>query len=202
MKESQNSLIIIGSIIVILIVGSFLVYPQFSQIKDLKTQVAAKSQEADQAETKVNNLTALTQEIKSNVDAYSKLKIAMPTEPKIEEAFIMLNTMANNAGVTLGNIQQKTEKQNTGPLVLTVSATGDFNAQIKFVENLRTNSRPIIVTNATLTAQETKDTGNGKKTTLSGTYDISLLVANSSSATATTVNPAIAAPVTSSTTSQ
>lgn len=183
MTKQHQTLAVVGATIVSIALIYFGIMPKINALKGLKMQAETKSQEAEALTAKVNDLKKLSTELTQNAVLFNTLKVALPAEQKIDEAFIMINEIAHASGVELSNVQPKSNSAGVGDLQLSLSATGDFESLIRFTQNLRSNQRPTIVKNVSISAKATSDKGEGEKTTqLSGSYDIAM-------ATSATVAP-------------
>lgn len=189
MTKQHQTLAIAGATIISLALIYFGIMPKINALKGLKMQAETKSQEAEALTAKVNDLKKLSTELTQNAVLFNTLKVALPAEPKIDEAFIMINEIAHASGVELSNVQPKSGSTG-GDLQLSLSATGDFESLIRFTQNLRSNQRPTIVKSVSISAKATSDTGDGQKTTqLSGSFDIAMATSASAAPTASGASP-------------
>ncbi|NCO44167.1 type 4a pilus biogenesis protein PilO [Candidatus Berkelbacteria bacterium] len=185
MTKQHQTLAVAGATIVSIVLIYFGIMPKMNALKGLTMQAQAKSQEADVLTAQVNDLKKFSTELTQNAVLFNTLKVALPAEPKIDEAFIMINEIAHASGVELSNVQPKSNSAGAGDLQLSLSATGDFESLIRFTQNLRSNQRPTIVKNVSISAKATSDTGDGQKTTqLSGSFDIAMATSAQAQTTA------------------
>lgn len=190
MTKQHQTLAIAGATIISLALIYFGIMPKINALKGLKMQAETKSQEAEALTAKVNDLKKLSTELTQNAVLFNTLKVALPAEPKIDEAFIMINEIAHASGVELSNVQPKSGNAGAGDLQLSLSATGDFESLIRFTQNLRSNQRPTIVKSVSISAKATSDTGDGQKSTqLSGSFDIAMATSASAAPTASGASP-------------
>ena len=183
MKQQHQTLIIAGAGIVAVALLYFGVMPKMNTLSTLRASAEIKSREADAVVAQVSDLKKLATELTQNAAQLNTLKSALPTEKKIDEAFIMINEIAHASGVELTNVQPKSGNAQIGELQISLSAIGDYESLIRFTKNLRSNQRLTIVKSVSFSAKATRDMGDGQKTTqLSGSFDIAMAISASPAA--------------------
>jgi Tfp pilus assembly protein PilO len=178
-QKKDNQAALIGLIIIlVLAIFYFGVYYQGKSLHTAELSYKAKSLQATALAKNVSSLQSLQAQFSSQNSTLSKLQTAFPANAKPEEIIVMLNAMATNAGVTVNNIQPDQQNTNTSSSLpaanITVTVTGDYNAQSRFSSELAKNIRPITINNISLVGQP--NSGD-----ISGTYNLGFLIANSSS---------------------
>lgn len=184
MKELPNKsgLYVAGCAFLVIIGLGFVVLPLNRSLSNVKNQAQQKSAQADSLEKKILVLKSIQKGLDVDPKRKQQLEIAAPTDIKLDEVFIMLETMATEAGVAIDNIQPaQGDKAAAGGLnEITVTLKGEFNNLVNFSKLVKGNLRPMFVKSVTFAAQESKD----GKTTLSATFVLQLLTAGQSNAPA------------------
>ena len=182
MKEIENkgSLYIVGCVLLVIVGIGFAILPLNRSLSEVKKQAQEKTTEAESLEKKITILKSIQKGLNSDTKRKQQLTIAAPTEIKLDEIFIMLETMATEAGVQINNIQpaQGDKSASSGLNEITVTLKGEFGNLINFSKLVKGNLRPMFVKSVTFAAQESKE----GKTTLSATFAFKVLTAEQSSA--------------------
>lgn len=200
MKELQNksSLYIAGCGLLVIVGIGFGILPLNRSLADIKKQAQEKLAQAESLEKKISILKLVQKGLNTDTKRKQQLEIAAPTDIKLDEIFIMLESMATEAGVAIDNIQPaQGDKAAAGGLYdITVTLKGEFNNLVNFSKLVKENLRPMFVKSVTFAAQESKD----GKTTLSATFALQVLTAGQNIAPVATAPGATPSPGTVPTT--
>lgn len=151
------------------------VLPLNRSLSETKKQAQGKVAQAVSLEKKVDILKAIQKSFNADQKRKQQLEIAAPVDSKIDEIFIMLETMATESGVEIENIQpgKASASVKNGLSEMTVTLKGEFNNLINFSKLVKGNVRPMFVKSVTFVAQESKD----GKVTLRATFVLNILTA-------------------------
>lgn len=151
------------------------VLPLNRSLSETKKQAQGKVAQAVSLEKKVDILKAIQKGLNADQKRKQQLEIAAPVDSKIDEIFIMLETMATESGVEIENIQpgKASASVKNGLSEMTVTLKGEFNNLINFSKLVKGNVRPMFVKSVTFVAQESKD----GKVTLRATFVLNILTA-------------------------
>ena len=174
-KTSQSTYKILG-IFVVIIVGYFGVYPKIGQLKEINTNLGAKKSEAASLDANLQALNTLKSQFISRTADITRLKIALPEKANPEEIFIMLQTAANIAGVSLEDVSPNAATGFSAPVSATVK--GDYVSIVKFSDQLMSNTRPVKITSLNIVAVESKDKPELNGSQLSASYNLDFVIAS------------------------
>lgn len=187
MKELPNksSLYVAGCGLLVIVGIGFGILPLNRSLADVKNQAQQKLAQASSLEKKISVLKSIQKGLDADAKRKQQLEIAAPPDIKIDEVFIMLESMAIEAGLAIDNISPaQGDKAASGGLNdITVTLKGEFDNLVNFSKLVKGNLRPMFVKSVTFAAQESKD----GKTTLSATFALQLLTAGQSNAQAPSV---------------
>ncbi len=129
--------VVLGGLILLAAFGYFfLIVPKNNESKTLTKEIVAldlKIQEQTQAATQAAGLS------KIQVADYNKLKTAMPDEPKMDEIYMQLNSLAEDTGIRFDSLQPGTAVDASEFQVLPLSVTfqGTFDQLCDFLYRLQ-----------------------------------------------------------------
>jgi Tfp pilus assembly protein PilO len=175
------------AVLVVIVAVYFGLMPLNRNLKDLRLQVAAKRQEANDLDTKVSNLKKLQSQFASKSQDIERLKLALPSNVKADEIFIMLDSLATDSQLTLESIQPEQVSVNqaqasSDTVNVTATVSGNFSGMTAFTEGLKNNIRPVTIKNVSLVTAGTE----GDSSQLTGTFTLGFLVAKAAPATPAT----------------
>lgn len=174
MNQPKNQTTFISLLIIfILAFYYFAIIPKNRQLKQLNTDLAAKKIQSDALDARVTSLTQINTQYAVKKRDFDKLKIALPAEARPDEIFLMLQSMATLAGVSINDIQTKEANNSDHSVGVSVTILGEFGNITKFTDLLEKNLRPVAVNNLSLVAGEKKDSGS---VNLSATLDLDFFV--------------------------
>lgn len=174
--NNKSSLLSVASLFIVLIVFFFFILPQTGVLRETRHKLGVKKAEASALTQRVNALNTLKSQFQSLGINTTRLKIALPAEPKHEELFVMTESMAGKAGVNLANIQP-TSSSDSGARTtrLAITVTGDYQGMIRFTQEINSNIRPSVIKSVSLVANDQ----SAGQTTVTGTFDVEFLTVTS-----------------------
>ena len=167
---NKHNIVSLLSLIVILVIAVWVIYPNLNQIKDLNIKLGAKDKEISQAKQKINNLNTLKSEFNRFQEVVKQLEIAAPSEAQMPEILVQLETLAKRSGMEIISIQPTTTKNNQ-EVAVNLATNGNFASTLLFLRNLEKNARPIQVKSFTL------DSAKAGEGNLSATFALGILKA-------------------------
>lgn len=141
--KKNNSAAIIASISVIgiIAIGYFYIYPNIDGLKQLNTQVEAKISEISKYQDNISALNILKNQYSQISGQISKLGLAIPADADMPNLLTQVEYMANSSGMKLNSIQPGKETAK-GVVPVTINLKGDFTGLNNFVTMLEKNIRP------------------------------------------------------------
>src|SRR6185312_3226620 len=120
-KRVQSFTTITLSLLTLSFFGFFAIGPTLSTIADLKKQIADSQFVNEQLQQKIANLTALQASYKKLGTDVSVVYTVIPEDPDVTDLVGQLQTLAQQAGVTIVNIQ-------TLPVDVSATSTTPYNS--------------------------------------------------------------------------
>src|SRR3990167_1064570 len=176
MKEIENksNLYVIGCVLLVVIAIGLAVIPLNRSLATARKQAQEKTLQAESLEKKISILTSVQKGLNADQKRKQQLEIAVPTDTKLDEIFIMLETMATEAGVQIDNIMPvQGDKSTSGLNEIAVTLKGEFSNLVNFSQLVKGNLRPMFVKSVIFSAEQSKD----GKTTLAATFTLKVLTA-------------------------
>ncbi|MCL5795162.1 MAG: type 4a pilus biogenesis protein PilO [Patescibacteria group bacterium] len=167
---NKNNIITIICLAAILLVGWFLLVPSVENLKNASLKVAAKDNEINAINKKVNDLNTLKSEFNNFQDEVNILSVAAPSTDQMPEILIQLQALAQKSGLEINSIQPNTAS--TKSLAVNLGVKGGFPNMLIFLQNLEKNIRIMQVKTVNLASTQ-KD----NQTTLTATFGLEIVKA-------------------------
>ncbi|MFY9484146.1 MAG: type 4a pilus biogenesis protein PilO [Patescibacteria group bacterium] len=124
--------------------------PQFGRIGDTQSEIARLSGEVLAKTREVETLRKLLINSKATNGTLNLLSLAVPSEPQIPELLIMVQAVAQKAGLTLVNA---TPSASPGGTKMDITLKGGYSGVVSFLDILNRNLRPGVVQNFSIISQ-------------------------------------------------
>lgn len=143
-KKESSSGVVLLSILAIIVIAYFLIYPSITKIKDLNIKLGAKTEEISSMQDKITALGIMKSALLSQQTTANKLSLAVPSNDQMPELITELDSMANASGLKIGSILPSQESIKTATSI-SVGLKGDYSGLVRFLTLLENNIRPINV---------------------------------------------------------
>ncbi|OQA52625.1 MAG: hypothetical protein BWY43_00414 [candidate division WS2 bacterium ADurb.Bin280] len=161
-KATNVTNLAVLALLVAILVGILLVYPQISKIKTLSATVNQKESELNEGLMEVSEIKEFALLLKSAKSDIEKLGVAIPEEERADEALLQMAVAAGSAGINITGVgvdaqgaQSSQEAEGgSGSVTLTVSTTGEYGKTIDFIKKAEKNLRPVSFRNITLSSDD------------------------------------------------
>lgn len=156
------------SLLVAILVGILLIYPQITKIKALSATVNQKESELEQGLREVSEIKEFALLLKSAKSDIEKLGVAIPEEERADEALLQMAVAASNAGISITGVgvdaqgsqdAQEGELLPSGTVTLTISTQGEYLKTVDFIKKAENNLRPASLRNINLSSDEEGSAG-------------------------------------------
>lgn len=160
MKKSFSIPILL---LVVLLLATFLVWPQYREFKDLKEQIKQKQAEFSETEKYLSELSQISEKLSNYQDSLEKIESALPQEFSLSSLLNFFQKESSENGLLLKNINQTEGERKEEPkgilakvkeTYINLSLTGTYPSLKGFLESLEKSSRLIEVENISINAAE------------------------------------------------
>lgn len=144
--------------------------PSVNNLKDASLKVAAKDNEINLINKKVNDLNTLKSEFTNFQNEVNVLSVAAPTTDQMPEILTQLQALAQKSGLEVNSIQPNTASSKS--LAVNLSLRGGFPNMLIFLQNLEKNIRIMNIKTVNLASTQ-KD----NQTTITATFGLEIVKA-------------------------
>lgn len=174
MKITERTIVIVlASILVIVAVAIFLVRSTLQQIHTTNISLAARQNEIQNTQTKIDNLKSLKIQFEQSPTEFQRLEVAMPTGEQMPEIIEQIQTLASKSGLTVNSIQPITGIREDTEKPVNLTVRGSFKNLTDFIAASEKNVRPIVMRSVSFVGSES---GEGE---ISATFGLNILKAPS-----------------------
>lgn len=128
----------------------FLARPALASLKETSLQVAAKTIEIDQTQTKLEAVKKLKTEFNVNPDAYRRLQIALPSAANAADIIVQIEALAQSSGVEVSSFVPSAAADSSRGSEFNLSIKGGYSAVANFLKNTENNLQPLGVKSLSL----------------------------------------------------
>lgn len=144
---------------IVLLLVTFLVWPQYQEFKDLKNQVDEKQAELSETEKYFSELSQISEKLNDYQDSLKKIESALPQDSSLSSLLNFFQKESSENGLLLKNVNQAEGKRKEEPkgilakvkeTYINLSLTGTYPSLKGFLESLEKSSRLIEVENISI----------------------------------------------------
>lgn len=159
--------IILISFLVLLVVGAFLIWPRYQELRSLQLEVAGKEVEVENAERHNLRIKELFQELEKYRDELLKIDYAVFPSPDFPSLFHFLQKSCSQNGLVLKDIspsfippqkkaseEESLQKRGLKLLQTEIEISGSYDAFLNFLSTLEKSARIIEVGSISFGAPE------------------------------------------------
>ena len=157
--QSKSSKIVTISVLALLIailLVIFYVVPSISSLREQSNIASQKKSELELGRAKVKAIKDAINLINTSKDSIDKVSVALPSEPRTEEALVIISDAVANSGLALSNIA--VAEIGSSDVKISFSTVGDFVKTQSLIAKLESSLRPVFFDDFEITAlDETSD---------------------------------------------
>jgi len=144
---------------VVLLLLTYLIWPQYQEFKAIKNQVEQKQTELSETEKYFSELSQISENLSNYQDSLEKIGSALPQEPSLSSLLNFFQKESSENGLLLKNVNQTEVKRKEEPkgilakvkeTYLILNLTGAYPSLRGFLESLEKSSRLIEVENISI----------------------------------------------------
>ncbi len=181
----SKSIAIVILLISILVIGTFLIWPKYQDLRSLQLEIGKKRVELQYKEKHISNLQEVSEELKKYKTELSKIDSALPFNPSLPSLFNFLQKASSQNGLIFRNVDSfsmTTPKEKptvpTQPgikeISLNLGVSGSYSAFRNFLSTLEKSARLIKIENISFSSPEEKLTVPTQETPFD--FDLSIRV--------------------------
>jgi len=157
-KSSAIAILLIS----ILIIGAFLVFPKYQDLRSLRLEIGRRNTELQSKEKHILNLQEVSRELEKYQLEISKVDSALPSNPSLPSLFNFLQKESSKNGLILEDIGSFSitipeDNPEIKEISLNFGVSGSYSAFKSFLSALEKSSRLIEIENISFSASEEKE---------------------------------------------
>ena len=125
------------------------VAPRYQNLTDLQSQIKGKQTELGYLEEKINNLAAVSSELKKHQEGIAKINYAIPSDPSLPYYYDLLQSMVSQNGLILKNISnfsvKNTPDSKLKEIKVGLEVEGSYVSFKNFISTIGSSARLIEV---------------------------------------------------------
>lgn len=149
--------------------GYYLWWPQYQHFQDLKSGLAEKKAQLEQAEEYLSELKTLSNRLAGYKDECFKVDSALPLEPSIPALFNFIQRASSENGLILKNIsltkpslEEVPEEERAQRIPFSIIVSGSYSGFKNFLSAVYKNARMIEINSINFSSSSTpKEKGTG-----------------------------------------
>lgn len=157
MKKLLSWVLPLTTVIVIIAASALVLYPWVQDVLAKREEIPQKQARLGKLVSKVKTLNTLNEE---QISRYLlDIEVVLPSDPQPPLALASLETLAGNAGLSVGSVQYTGVEENV--VAAELSAGGEYNQITDFLANLQ-NSSPLLQVKSFKLSQEKSEDEDGE----------------------------------------
>ncbi|XOB41960.1 MAG: type 4a pilus biogenesis protein PilO [Candidatus Nealsonbacteria bacterium] len=159
----SKSIAIVILLISILVIGVFLIWPKYQDLRSLQLEIGKKTAELQYKEKHISNLQEVSEELEKYKPELSKIDSILPFNPSLPSLFNFLQKASSQNGLIFRNVDSfsmTTPKEKPGikEISLNLGVSGSYSAFRNFLSTLEKSARLIEIENISFSSPEEKPT--------------------------------------------
>lgn len=152
---AYGNLIIAASIIIVIAHFVFFVLPQTARIKRINSNLSAAQKVVAVLDDNLAVLKQLQTLQQRQTEDFSRLQVAIPVDPAIEDIYVSLDAIAARTGLTIATVTPGKVEKDEVPVDVTLS--GSYEGIVDFMNSLSSNLRPVTVENVGIASSQSEN---------------------------------------------
>ena len=131
-------------LVVILLGGFFLIWPEYQKWQDLIVNVADKKAELETVKEYFSSLEATSEELKTHQEALAKIQSALPNDPSVPSLMNLIQKSALENGILLKKVDSfSVSGESIKKITIPVTVVGAYSSLKGFISSLEKSARII-----------------------------------------------------------
>jgi len=146
--------------------GYYLWWPQYQHFQDLRSGLAEKKAQLEQAEEYLSELKTLSNKLAGYKDELAKVDSALPLEPSIPALFNFIQKTSSENGLILkkinlaeSSLEKIPEEERIQRISFSITVSGSYSAFKNFLSAIYKNARMIEVNSVDFSSSTTSEEG-------------------------------------------
>lgn len=136
------SILLIGSFAM----GALVLWPNYQEFSDLRTQVQEREERLARGEAALNRLKGIQEEVEAHQKDFEKIDKAIPQETQLPAVYDAIQDLGSSSGVVVQAIEASvstlaSEEQRVAGVTLKVELLGTYEGLKNFLSNARSFAR-------------------------------------------------------------
>lgn len=138
--ERSHSITALAAVIVLAQI-LLIALPLSGKIRNVNAKIEAANKNQTAAQQTLVTLKQLQSAQASGAADFSRLKLALPSNPELQDIYITLDSIASRTAVSILSVTPNPASANAIPVVLAIK--GSYESMVEFMDALNRNIRPI-----------------------------------------------------------